>query len=81
MLLAYSLALLGNGALYGRLSQYADPANFVPHLTYFSHLLNLPWTSTNNSRPKFAKSVQPFSSFGETNEQQLIFIYKTRLKD
>uniref|UniRef100_A0A2H1VR49 SFRICE_005651 n=1 Tax=Spodoptera frugiperda TaxID=7108 RepID=A0A2H1VR49_SPOFR len=28
---------------------------------------DLPWTATNNSRPKLAKSAQPFSSFGETN--------------
>uniref|UniRef100_A0A2H1V9R5 SFRICE_019993 n=1 Tax=Spodoptera frugiperda TaxID=7108 RepID=A0A2H1V9R5_SPOFR len=28
---------------------------------FFSNLLYLSWTSTNNSRPKFAKLVQPFS--------------------
>ncbi|KAJ0173559.1 hypothetical protein K1T71_010708 [Dendrolimus kikuchii] len=46
----------------------------------FTHLLNLPWTSTNNSKPKLAKSVQPFSGFSETNEQQLIFIYIDKIR-
>uniref|UniRef100_A0A2H1V8I9 Fatty acyl-CoA reductase n=1 Tax=Spodoptera frugiperda TaxID=7108 RepID=A0A2H1V8I9_SPOFR len=54
----------------------ADPANFIQPQIFFSHLSNLPWTSTNNSRPKLAKSVHPFTSFSETNEQQLIFIYR-----
>ena len=47
----------------------------IPSIFIFIYLLNLLWTSTNNSRPKLAKSVQPFSSFSETNEQQFIFIY------
>ena len=58
------------------------PTNTYPYPTstpypypIFSHRLNLPWTTTNISKPKSAKSAQPFSSFSETNEQQLIFIY------
>uniref|UniRef100_A0A2H1WMX0 SFRICE_019360 n=1 Tax=Spodoptera frugiperda TaxID=7108 RepID=A0A2H1WMX0_SPOFR len=48
-----------------------DPANFIPPQKK-SHLLNLPWTSTNNSRPNIPKSVQPFSSFSETNEHAML---------
>uniref|UniRef100_A0A2H1WXY4 SFRICE_023772 n=1 Tax=Spodoptera frugiperda TaxID=7108 RepID=A0A2H1WXY4_SPOFR len=47
-----------------------NPANYRLKHFFFS-----PFKSSLNSRTKFAKSGQPFSSFSETNEQQLIFIY------
>uniref|UniRef100_A0A2H1VPL3 SFRICE_007094 n=1 Tax=Spodoptera frugiperda TaxID=7108 RepID=A0A2H1VPL3_SPOFR len=43
----------------------ADQANVGPSETFLMYLLNLPWTSTNNSRLEFAKSIQPFSRFFE----------------